>query len=98
MVKQIGKFINWINRNVEIDAQIEVTGSDTWSVEVELSVAAELTENEYIWSDFYNRAFPVGSLRYSHTDSNGIAGYRVAGTNLVLWRDQMASVAFVQAA
>lgn len=90
MIGQIARFVKgFLSHEVEIEFQVIPAR------EIRLEVVAEITEAEYVWSDFFSVAIPVGSLRYSHTDSSGVAGYRITGTNTLVWRDQLSSVQFV---
>lgn len=82
--------------NVDVQIQVEVASGDSIAVsaEVDFSMVVRITENEapYVWSDFWNCAIPVSDLEYSHTDTSGVAGYRIAGTSRMVWRDQMTFV------
>lgn len=98
MIGAIKNLVKKVFSNVQIDISLEVIPASEIRLEVDFSLVASLTEAEYVWSDFYNRPFSVGALHYSHTDTNGIAGYRVAGTNTLVWRDQLSVVQFVAAA
>lgn len=80
---------------VSFEISVEVIPSSEIRLEVELSLVAQITEAEYVWSSFYNEAFPVGKLQFLHCDSDGVAGYKVMGSNTVLWRDQLTYVEYV---
>lgn len=97
MIGQILSFVKGLFNEVEIDIQVNIIPFNTPAADVSLAVVVEITENEYVWSDFFNRAIPVSALQFSHADSNGISGYRVSGTNAVVWRDQLSPVSFVMA-
>lgn len=94
----ITALFNKIKGLVNVDVSISFEGGSTLSIEAEISmeVVKRITENEaaYVWSDFLNCALPIECLEYSHTDTNGIPGYRIAKTNYFVWRDQLTSVAF----
>lgn len=98
MIGAIKNLVKKVFANVQIDISLEVVPASEIRLEVDFSLVASLTEAEYIWSDFFNVAIPVGKLHYSHTDTNGVAGYRIAGTNTLVWRDQLSPVHFVAAA
>lgn len=83
--------------HVEIDISIENSDTLTFSAEISLEMVKRITENEaaLIWSDFWNCAIAVDDLEFSHVDTTGIAGYRVRGTNSLVWRNEIYPVEFV---
>lgn len=89
--------LNKIKGLVNVDISLSLEGGTTFSIQAEISmeVVKQITENEaaYVWSDFYNCALSVDCLEYTHTDTNGVAGYRIRGTNSQVWRDQLSPVA-----
>ena len=79
-----------------VDVQISFEGGTAFSIEAEISVEVvqQITENEavWVWSDFWGRAIHIRDLEYFYTDTNGVAGYHIAGTTNLVWRDQLTFV------
>lgn len=83
--------------HVEIEISIESSDTFTFSAEFSLEMAKRITENEaaLVWSDMWNCAIAVDDLEFSHVDTTGIAGYRIRGTNSLVWRNEIYPVEFV---
>lgn len=84
---------------VDVSVSLEIEGSDTFAIEAQIDMALvyTLSENEvcYVWSDMWNCAIAIDDLEFSHVDTNNVAGYRIAGTGKLVWRDELFPVAFM---
>lgn len=93
------KLFNAIRKFINVDISIEIESGHSFAVsaEISLEMVKRITENEaeFVWSDFYNCLLSLDDLEFSHVDTNNVAGYRVRGTNNLVWRDQLSGVEFV---
>lgn len=93
------KLFNAIRKFINVDISIEIESGHSFAVsaEISLEMVKRITENEaaLVWSDMWNCAIAVDDLEFSHVDTTGIAGYRVRGTNSLVWRNEIYPVEFV---